>query len=70
MKTITKDKMNSDKINRSEMTRTKNKPQTKQHTYWEEQREYFKQKTIAFKELKKKRQIELMKNELEKGTKI
>jgi len=39
-------------------------------SYWEEQREYFKQKTIAFKEMKKKRQIELMKNELEKGSKI
>ena len=65
MKTITKDKMNSDKINHSEMTRTKN-----EKLYWQEQREYFKQKTIAFKELKKKRQIELMKNELEKGSKI
>jgi len=45
------------------------KKQTNQ-TYWDEQREYFKEKTIAFKELKKKRQIELMKNELEKGIKI
>jgi hypothetical protein len=35
-------------------------------TYWQEQREYFKEKTLAFKELKKKRHIELMKKELEK----
>jgi hypothetical protein len=35
-------------------------------TYWQEQREYFKEKTIAFKELKKKRHIEIMKEELEK----
>ena len=64
MKTI-KDKMNSDKINHSDT-----KIQTNEKLYWQEQREYFKQKTIAFKELKKKRQIELMKNELEKGSKI
>lgn len=51
-------------------TETKIKLNPNKNTYWEEQREYFKQKTIAFKELKKKRQIELMKNELEKGTKI
>ena len=51
-------------------TETKIKLNLNEKTYWEEQREYFKQKTIAFKELKKKRQIELMKNELEKGTKI
>ena len=52
-------------------TQTNKKKDTNQsNTYWEEQREYFKQKTLAFKELKKKRQIELMKNELEKGTKI
>ncbi len=55
-------KMNS---NKSIAHKTSN-----QHSYWQEQREYFKQKTIAFKELKKKRQIELIKNELEKGTKI
>lgn len=34
--------------------------------YWQEQREYFKEKTIAFKELKKKREIQIMKEELEK----
>ena len=26
-------------------------------SYWNEQREYFKEKTLAFKELKKKREI-------------
>jgi len=51
-------------------TETKIKLNPNKNAYWEEQRDYFKQKTIAFKELKKKRQIELMKNELEKGTKI
>ena len=35
-------------------------------TYWQEQREYFKEKTLAFKELKKKRHIEIMKEEIEK----
>lgn len=55
--------MNSDKSSQTKNHINKN-------TYWEEQREYFKQKTIAFKELKKKKQIELIKNELEKGTKI
>ena len=34
-------------------------------TYWQEQREYFKEKTVAFKESKRKH-IELMKEELEK----
>ena len=33
-------------------------------TYWKEQREYFKEKTLAFKELKKRREIEIMKKEL------
>lgn len=56
-------------INDSNKTKQTNKT-SQSTTYWEEQREYFKQKTIAFKELKKKRQIESMKNELEKGTKI
>ena len=36
-------------------------------TYWNEQREYFKEKTLAFKELKKKREIEIMKKELERS---
>jgi hypothetical protein len=53
-----------------QMKKTSHTLHPNKNTYWEEQREYFKQKTIAFKELKKKRQIELMKNELEKGTKI
>ena len=56
-------------MNQMNNTETNKKSQSK-NTYWQEQREYFKQKTIAFKELKKKRQIELMKNELEKGSKI
>ena len=34
--------------------------------YWKEQREYFKEKTIAFKELKKKRELEIMMKELNK----
>ena len=33
---------------------------------WDETREYFKEKTIVFKELKKRTQIEIMKKELEK----
>ena len=37
---------------------------------WDETREYFKEKTIAFKELKKRNQIEIMKKELEKELKI
>ncbi len=36
-------------------------------TYWNEQREYFKEKTLAFKEFKKKREIEIMKKELERS---
>lgn len=32
---------------------------------WDETRDYFKEKTIAFKELKKRKQIEIMKKELE-----
>ena len=35
-------------------------------TYWQEQREYFKEKTDAFKELKKRRHIEIMKEELKR----
>ena len=35
-------------------------------TYWEETREYFKEKTDAFKEVKKRRHIEIMKEELER----
>ena len=35
--------------------------------YWNEQREYFKEKTLAFKEFKKKREIEIMKKELERS---
>ena len=38
-------------------------------TYWQEQREYFKEKTLAFKELKKKRELEIMMNELNKNKK-
>jgi hypothetical protein len=36
-------------------------------TYWNDQREYFKEKILLFKELKKKRQIEIMKKELERS---
>jgi hypothetical protein len=36
----------------------------KKSTYWNEQREYFKEKTLAFKELKKRRELEIMKKEL------
>jgi hypothetical protein len=42
------------------------KTKTEPKTYWQEQREYFKEKTLTFKELKKKRHIEIMKEELEK----
>jgi hypothetical protein len=35
-----------------------------QSKYWKEQHEYFKEKTLAFKELKKRREIEIMKKEL------
>lgn len=34
-------------------------------TYWQEQRKYFKEKTLAFKELKK-RELEIMMKELNK----
>ena len=34
---------------------------------WDETREYFKEKTNAFKELKKRNQIEIMKKELKKN---
>ena len=54
----------------TQMNKTNQSNQSNEKSYWEEQREYFKQKTIAFKELKKKRQIEIIKNELEKGSKI
>jgi ribonuclease I len=37
------------------------------NTYWNDQREYFKEKTLAFKELKRKREIEIMKKELERS---
>ena len=36
-------------------------------SYWKDQREYFKEKTLAFKDLKNKREIEIMKKELEKA---
>ena len=47
-------------LNAAESTNSESK------TYWQEQREYFKEKTLAFKELKKRRHTELMKKELEK----
>jgi hypothetical protein len=47
-------------INDTNHTNQQNKP------YWEEQREYFKQKTIAFKDLKEKRKIEIMKEEIKR----
>ena len=37
---------------------------------WDETREYFKEKTNAFKELKKRNQIEIMKKELENEIKF
>ena len=40
---------------------------TKSKTYWQEQREYFKTKTLAFKELKRKRELEIMLNEINKN---
>jgi len=41
---------------------------TESKSYWQEQREYFKEKTAAFKELKKRRHTEIMKEELERET--
>ena len=35
-------------------------------TYWQYQWEYFKEKTAAFKELKKNREIQIIKEELNK----
>lgn len=35
-------------------------------SYWQETREYFKEKTDAFKEVKKRRHIEIMKEELDR----
>ena len=35
-------------------------------SYWQETREYFKEKTEVFKEVKKRRHIEMMKEELER----
>ena len=35
-------------------------------TYWQETREYFKEKTEAFKEVKKRQHIQIMKEELER----
>jgi hypothetical protein len=42
-------KFTTSKFTTSKFTTSKSK------TYWQEQREYFKEKTIAFKELKKER---------------
>ena len=52
--------MNKSKTMNSELMNSESK------TYWQEQREYFKEKTIAFKELKKRREIEIMMKELNK----
>ena len=38
---------------------------SKTNSNWDETREYFKEKTIAFKQFKKRNQLELMKKELE-----
>jgi|UniRef100_A0A6C0D3J0 hypothetical protein len=35
-------------------------------TYWQETREYFKEKTEAFQQVKRRRHIEIMKEELER----
>jgi hypothetical protein len=35
-------------------------------TYWQETREYFKEKTEVFKEVKRRRHIEIMKEELKR----
>jgi len=50
------------KMNQSKTDRDKGQCQT----YWQETREYFKEKTEAFKEVKKRRHIEIMKEELER----
>ena len=49
-------------MNQTEMNQTN----ANDSSYWQEQREYFKEKTAAFKELKKRRHIEIMKEELER----
>ena len=43
-----------------------NKDQDKCDTYWQETREYFKENTEVFKEVKRRRHIELMKEELKR----
>ena len=40
--------------------------QSRTMSYWQETHEYFKEKTDAFKEVKKRRHIEMMKEELER----
>jgi hypothetical protein len=40
--------------------------QSRTMSYWQDTREYFKEKTEAFKEVKKRRHIEIMKEELER----
>jgi hypothetical protein len=43
---------------------------TNAKTNWDETREYFKEKTNTFKELKKRNQLKLMKKELELELKL
>ena len=49
-----------------EKTQMKTTTKTKTNTNWDETREYFKEKTEVFKEVKRRRHIEIMKEELKK----
>ncbi len=40
--------------------------QGQSQTYWQDTREYFKEKTEVFKEVKRRRHIEIMKEELKR----
>jgi hypothetical protein len=53
-------------MNQSNQTSQMPQAQAQCQTYWQETREYFKEKTEAFKEVKKRRHIEIMKEELER----
>lgn len=53
-------------VKMNQMNKSKTNSMNLESNYWQEQRDYFKEKTVAFKELKKRRHIEIMKEELEK----
>ena len=57
-------------MNKTKSTEIESIKDLKSNTYWNETREYFKEKTNTFKELKKRNQLEIMKKELEKELNI